>query len=418
MKTAEADPDYRCFDEGAGMDTSARWSWPALAVWVWGGLVAAIAVYAFLMPASHTVYDMYAPAARSWWAGRDLYVKMPNDNFYRYSPLFAIALTPLAVLPDGLGGALWKAGNCAFYAFALGVFVRRLVPARPDNTRTAALFLLVLPLSLHSMYNGQANLVMLGAVLLGLTAAAEDRWNRAAAWLAVATLIKGYPLALALILMGLYPRRFAPRFAIALAVGLLLPFLTQWPAVVAAQYGSWFAHLQDSTGMMRERLRSIDHLLDTYGCPLSPGGFALLELAAGGAVFALCLRKSRRTADRRELLTETYLLFAVWVALFGPATETCTYVVMAPAIALALLEVFNRPSGWGVRLLLIASLLMMGPLVTDLFGPVVRNFANAHGSQPHGALLYLVYLLNRDGRAQQAGRSAGQAAVARRGRAA
>ena len=26
-----------------------------------------------------------------------------------------------------------------------------------------------------------------------------------------------------------------------------------------------------------ERLRSIDHLLDTYGCPLSPGGFALLE---------------------------------------------------------------------------------------------------------------------------------------------
>jgi len=32
---------------------------------------------------------------------------------------------------------------------------------------------------------------------------------------------------------------------------------------------------------------------------------------------------------------------------------------------------------------------MMGPLVTDLFGGTVRNFAVDHGSQPLGALLLL-----------------------------
>ena len=35
----------------------------------------------------------------------------------------------------------------------------------------------------------------------------------------------------------------------------------------------------------------------------------------------------------------------------------------------------------------------MGPLVTDLFGPTIRNFANEHGSQPVGALLFLAYLV-------------------------
>jgi hypothetical protein len=36
---------------------------------------------------------------------------------------------------------------------------------------------------------------------------------------------------------------------------------------------------------------------------------------------------------------------------------------------------------------------MMGPLVTDLAIPVIRDFANEHGSQPIGALLFLGYAL-------------------------
>src|SRR5205085_9519498 len=121
-------------------------------------------------------------------------------------------------------------------------------------------FLLVLPLSVHSLHNGQANVVMLGALLLGLAAASLDKWNQAAAWLALATLIKGYPLALALLLAALWPRRFLFRYAIALALGLLLPFATQRTDLVIAQYQSWLAHLQESTVIMRERLRTLEHL--------------------------------------------------------------------------------------------------------------------------------------------------------------
>ncbi len=103
------------------------------------------------------------------------------------------------------------------------------------------------------MYIGQANMMMLGAILLSLGAAAEGRWNRSAAWLAWATLIKGYPLALAMLLAALWPKRFPFRFAASLVIGLLLPFLAQQPSLVAMQYASWFTHLRDSTGILHER---------------------------------------------------------------------------------------------------------------------------------------------------------------------
>ena len=62
-------------------------------------------------------------------------------------------------------------------------------------------------------------------------------------------------------------------------------------------------------------------------------------------------------------------------------------------IAWSLIAGFSRPAPWSGRLLLIVSFLMMGPLVTDFATPAIRDFANEHGSQPMGALLFLSYLL-------------------------
>src|SRR5262249_4237528 len=159
----------------------------------------------------------------------DMYAR-PGDC-YRYSPLFAVALTPVAALPDSLGSALWKALNLALYAEGLGGWAGGGRPGLSARGR-AWRFRLVIPGRLAGMYNGQANLIMLGSVLLGLADAAGRRWNRAAGWIALATLIKGYPLALALLLSALYPRRFAPRFAAALSLGLMLPFAVQRPDYV------------------------------------------------------------------------------------------------------------------------------------------------------------------------------------------
>jgi hypothetical protein len=353
-------------------------------------MVIGFAIQAHLVPWAHTVYDIYAPAARNWWAGRDLYVR--GTDYFRYSPLMAIAFSPFGLLPDCWGGPLWKVCNCLVFAGGLWTWSRRVLPVRLSRSQTGVLFLLVLPCSVHSLYIGQANALMVGALLFGLAAATGERWNQAAAWLALATLIKGYPLALGLLLSALYPRRFAARFVAALGIGLLLPFAAQWPSVVVSQYASWSQHLLASTAIMRERLRSIDHLLDLCHLAVSPQAFAELALLAGLVVLSLALA-ARRSANPRELLTQVWGLFAFWVVLFGPATESCTYIVVAPTIAWSILKVFQYSARWGPRLAVVGGALMMGPLVTDMFGPIIRNFANEHGSQPVGALLFLAYLI-------------------------
>jgi hypothetical protein len=349
-----------------------------------------VAADAYLHFWRHTVYGVYATAARHWWAGQDLYAY--RDEPYRYSPLFAVAMTPFAALPDCWGCPLWKVANAALFAAGLAAWARRVLPGEPTRQRTGVLFLLALPVALPSLYIGQANLAMLGALLLGLAGAAAGRWNRSAGWLAAATLIKGYPVAAALLLAALCPRRFAPRFAAALALGLALPFLSGRPAVVAGQYASWLHHLRASTVIMRERLRSLDHLFALAGHPLAPRTFAVLGVAAGLAVFAVCLVQAQRLPGRRERLTWLFQLFAPWVLLFGPATESSTYAVAAPAVAWALIDAYHRRTSWVVRLVLPVCLVLMGPVCTDLVGTTLRNFAATHGAEPIGALLFVAYL--------------------------
>jgi len=148
---------------------------------------------------------------------------------------------------------------------------------------------------------------------------------------------------------------------------------------------------------MRERLRSIDHLFAIYGQPLAPRTFLWLQLSAGLAVLGLCAVHMRLVRDQRDRLAMTFLLFTAWVALFGPATESCTYVVVAPALAWLILDSFVEGASWASRLILIASLVLMGPIGTDVVGQTVRNFANEHGCKPIGALLFLSVLLLRLG---------------------
>src|SRR5262249_23737248 len=155
---------------GKVMSIRTGWTWTTVALWVWGGLLTGIAIHGYLYPWAHTVYDIYGPAARAWWQGQDLYtpairawwegpgVRVQTTVYYRYCPLFAVAVTPFALLPDCLGNPLWKVVNGLFFAAAIGSAGRRLLPVPLSRNQTAALFLLVLPLSLHSMYNGQANL--------------------------------------------------------------------------------------------------------------------------------------------------------------------------------------------------------------------------------------------------------------------
>lgn len=367
--------------------------WPRIALLTWLSVLAAVVGHALVYPRAHSLFDVYALASRRWWAGLDVYLR--GREYYRYSPLFAVTMTPLAYLPERLGAALWKLLNGAAYGFALSMWSRWALPGSRNRGEVARLCLLGLPLALHSMHNGQANLVMLAAALMAVTDAAGRRWNRAAGWLAAAVLIKGYPMALALLLVALYPRQLALRFSLALVLGLVLPFATQPVELVAGQYASWWHHLRDSEHIMRERIRSLNYLWAVAGLPRTLRTWDALEAVAGAVALCLCLLQSRRLRDERSRLCWALSWFLLWAVLFGPATESCTYVLAAPVVAWALVEAFRTNAPLAVRGVLVASLLLMGVLSTDFFPRALREFVNQYGGQPIGALLLLGYLLSQ-----------------------
>lgn len=371
----------------AGARSNQRVRWLAGALWGIFGVV--LLVTAVRKPTTHSVYGVYAQAAQDWWHGHDLYSGRPEP--YRYSPLFAILFTPFSLLPDGAGCALWKLTNLAAFAAALAYWARRGIANALSPCSLSLVFLLVLPGVLHSAYIGQANLLMAALCLVATTPFDDERLGRVALLVAGAVLIKVYPLALALILAVQCGARFGRSFLACLTVGLVLPLLTAPWELVSAQYASWARHLWASGVGMRERVRSLDHLFTCYGITLPPALSFSLGIVGGAAGILLVIWLSRRTAHAVDA-PFTYVVFALWAALFGPATETCTYAIVTPALAWVWIEA-PRPFIIATRSAALISMVLMGPAVTDAFGQTVRHFANAHGSQPLGALLLLVCVL-------------------------
>src|SRR5262249_41671637 len=98
---------FRC-----SLTTLNRWHW--LAVVAWMVSILAICVRAAIWPYPHSVYPIFALASQNWRAGVDVYGPTPYD-VYRYSPLVAAAFVPLGLLPDSVGGVLWRLLTVACY---------------------------------------------------------------------------------------------------------------------------------------------------------------------------------------------------------------------------------------------------------------------------------------------------------------
>src|SRR5262249_56381323 len=100
---------------------------------------------------------------------------------------------PFTLLPETGAEIAWRAVGAAVFLLGLGRWVRHGLPRPLTPAETGAVFLLAAPLALASLNNGQTNLILIGLLLLGATAAARQQWRTAGAWLAPAGTLKGYP---------------------------------------------------------------------------------------------------------------------------------------------------------------------------------------------------------------------------------
>src|SRR5436190_21765408 len=121
--------------------------WEKIAAVLWCVATLAITMRLLLTPSYQGVYPIFAGAGRSWIAGLDLYQKQAGLDHYRYSPLVAALFAPLTLLPDWLGGILWRGVNLAVFIAGLLWFCRVVVPATLTTPQRGMVFLLVLPLA-------------------------------------------------------------------------------------------------------------------------------------------------------------------------------------------------------------------------------------------------------------------------------
>ncbi|HEV3257782.1 MAG TPA: glycosyltransferase family 87 protein [Gemmataceae bacterium] len=385
-------------------------SWDRLALAVWVGLMAAVTCLALVRPRTHSVYPIFAKAGRSWLAGADLYGPPAGSlDQYRYSPVAAVVFVPFGLLPDGLAGVIWRWLGAGVYLGALVWWVRAVLPRRLSGAERGLMFLLIVPLSAGSLHNGQSNVLVLGLLLAGVAGVAVERWWLAGVCVAVACLFKGYPLALGLLLAVAYPRRFAGRWLVALTAGLALPFLCQQPGYVAGQSARWLTSLWTDDDRQSwpaaQTYRDLRLLCRVWLVPLSAQAYLAVQVFMGGAMAALCLAARRVRWPTRRLLTLVLALGCCWMTVLGPATESSTYILLAPSLCWAILEAWGEPRLQWARVVPLMSYGLFVLAQTALWFPRGSEVGK-YGPQPMAAVLLLgsvvaveVHTMTRDKRA-------------------
>jgi hypothetical protein len=375
--------------------TARRIPWARrVAAALWLAAMAVILIHVWLRPNANTLYKVFRAGGARWLASENLY---PKVDEYIYSPFAAAFFAPLALLPDRVAGILWRLMSLAAYTGAFAAWLRnaradameRVVTAERvfSMERVALAWVLLLPLSVGDLFNGQANPLVIGLLMFAVLACRRERWIIAALCVGVAAYFKVYPLALGLLLCVLHPRKFPLRLALALAGIFALSLVLQRPAYVLAQYANWVHSLrQDPRRTLNYfgTYRDFWLFLRVLRVPVSLQGWAVLQ-AASGAALALYLWLARRRGAPAEKLD--FLLLALgtcWMLLFGPATESSTYVILAPPLMLAWLRWRGEP--WMNAAIACYAFLIASQMLSS-WGHQYQN-AYTHLVQPAGALIF------------------------------
>jgi Glycosyltransferase family 87 len=367
--------------------------WERIVLILWALAVFAVVVRAILAPHQNTVFTVFREAGVAWLNGANLYSYVGK---YLYSPLAAAFFALFAWLPESIGAGLWRFAIASVYLSSF-IFWARHFGSGLISSMYLPLFLL-LPLSLGNLNNGQASLLVIGLLLNACLAIEARKWTLGAFLIAAAAFFKIYPLVIGLLFTVIYPRRLGARLLLSLFVLWLLSLVLQKPPYVLEQYHAWFASLSADQRRVFGALgtwRDFWLLLRIIRVPITVFGYAMLQIAVGGAIAVFCwwARHVKRWQER-NLLWMTFTLGCLWITLFGPSTELSTYVFLAPSLAFAVAATWQsrqfdaqRPDACCLWLAA-TYLLFIAADALNAWVPVIRQNNYLHALQPIAALSF------------------------------
>ncbi|MGD0484864.1 MAG: glycosyltransferase family 87 protein [Gemmatimonadales bacterium] len=268
------------------------------------------------------VFRIFTSAFHNLLAGRNIYAAHPDQyfDFFRYTPIAALAFGPFAVVPEWLGLAAWNSVN----ALALYWAVRQLLP----RAQAQLVLLLVMGDLARTMQSCQSNGVVTALMIAAFVAYAADRPLRGAFAVAGGAGIKIFPVGAALFALLRRDRwRALGMVAASVAVLALLPAVFIGPRDLVLQYARWAAQEHAETF---KPMYSVMDLLDAwtgyYGPRLPIQVFGLIVL-----LLPVALRRTARDEASWQLTLLCSLL--VFSVLFNYGAEPPSFVISTTGIA-------------------------------------------------------------------------------------
>lgn len=361
---------------------------------VWAAVLVVLSLRPFLLAHRGTSFDTYQLAGSHWLHGENIYTQWMG---FVYSPVVAAFFAPLAWIPVSVANVLWRVLNTAFLLGGLAAILKSNLFDGIKEKNYGILYLLLVPLAVGNIDISQANPLVEGLLLFAIAAVCTGRWNSAAACVAIATYFKIYPIAVGLLICVIAPRRFTWRILVALLVLLLIPFVFQRWSYVSSQYHAWIAtRTSDDRRQWPVEKLPLDlwFLIHWFWhLPITPKIYSLIQLGTAGALALFCAVETWRGRAKNRILTGLFCLVSIWMTLCGPATESYTYLILAPAIILALVQAFDAHQPALLRALILAAfVLQLVAAVRASFFPHFKTFW-ALSVLPLSALLFLAYTL-------------------------
>lgn len=343
-----------------------------------------------------SVYPDFSSAADHWLNSDQLYVR-GGKNEFRYSPLIAAFFVPFDLLPPRIGEFLWRSLNFAAFIGGLYYCCVTGVPELFSLRRACAVFLLCLPQAAGSLNNAQSNPLVLGLLLLAAAAVARKQWFLCAAAITLATCFKLYPIAFGLLLVLLHPRKLGWRLLVCLSAAAVIPFVLQHAAYVLDQYTVWVHYLSTEdrqSGPMSDWYRDFRALWRAYVMSMRQTTYLRIEISTAAIIALACLIARLRRMPPGLLIACTLSLACCWMTVLGPATESATYILVAPAVAWGIVLGETNPGARASRIgyAIVFGLFIVSQVALNI-QPAGKFFRDHLQPLPLAGLLLLIVVL-------------------------
>lgn len=304
-----------------------------VAFWVWVGMTAGVIGRVIAAPPTRgSVVPIYLVAGERWLATEPLYADIPGLDIYRNPPGIAALFAPLSLLGAKPAAIVWRLASLALYAFSIHRLIKHVLP-QLTAWRLCGVWVVAAVFMIPAFNNGQTNLIVTAAAVMGVVAAARGRWWEAAAWLAGCGYFKLYSFAIGLLACVLFPRTLGWRFVVMSAVTFAVPFVCQHPGYVLDRYAEFVTAMSaDDRSAAAHTRAPRDWTVIARGLTGEPVPrvIALAMSLVAAAEFVVTVRVTRRPLPAGALVP--LCLGLLWITLFGPSTEVNTYSVLAPVV--------------------------------------------------------------------------------------